>query len=125
MRIRKTLHPHQDGAKSLLAQYGEYLVCVRYRYDEQQHKRFKTAAIVVAAEPWTPPRPAVPQERRVALRITVTEGALRRKVKAAGGTWHPQQRVWYLRHDRVVALGLVSRIVPKPGSYMQPAACSY
>jgi hypothetical protein len=33
--------------------------------------------------------------------------------------------VWYLRHDRVVALGLVSRIVPKPGSYMQPAACSY
>ena len=118
MRIRKTLHPHQDGAKSLLAQYGDHLVCVRYRYDAQQHKRFKTAEIIVEEEPWTPPRPLVPQERKVALRITITEGALQRKVKAAGGTWHPQHQVWHLRHDRVLALGLASRIVHQRGSYM-------
>ena len=118
MHIRKTLQPQQDGAKKLLAQYGEQLVCVRYRYDDKRQKRFKTIEIVVEEEPWTPPQRPAPRERVVALRIAVTEGATRRQVKAAGGTWHPQQQVWHLRHDRVVALGLVSRIVNKTGSYM-------
>jgi hypothetical protein len=118
MRIRKTLQPQQDGAKKLLAQYGEQLVCVRYRYDDRQRKRLKTVEIIVEEEPWTPPQQPAPRERVVALRIAVTEGTTRRQVKAAGGTWHPQQQVWQLRYDRVVALGLVSRIVPKAGSYL-------
>lgn len=118
MRIRKTIQPQQDGAKKLLAQYGEQLVCVRYRYDERQRKRLKTVEIIVEEEPWTPPRPSASQERVVALRIAATEGATRRQVKAAGGTWHPQHQLWYLRHDRVVALGLAARIVNKPGAYM-------
>ena len=118
MRIRKTLQPQQDGAKKLFAQYGDQLVCVRYRYDDQQRKRLKTVEIIVEEEPWTPPPQPAACERLVALRIAVTEGALQRQVKAAGGTWHPQHQVWHLRHDRVVALGLAARIVHKPGSYM-------
>ena len=118
MRIRKTLQPQQDGAKKLLAQYGDQLVCVRYRYDDQQRKRLKTAEIIVEEEPGPPPRPPAARERMVALRIVVTAGAIQRKVKAAGGTWHPQRQVWHLRHDRVVTLGLASRIVNKTGSYM-------
>jgi hypothetical protein len=55
MHIRKTLQPQQDGAKKLLAQYGEQLICVRYRYDDKRQKRFKTVEIVVEEEPWTPP----------------------------------------------------------------------
>jgi hypothetical protein len=47
MRIRLTLHPHQRGAKQLLAQYGDRLVCVRYRYDESRKKRFKTVEVIV------------------------------------------------------------------------------
>ena len=101
-----------------MAQYGDQLVCVRYRYDDQQRKRLKTVEIIVEEESWTPPQRPTPRERVVALRIAVTDGATRRQVKAAGGTWHPQQQLWYLRHDRVVALGLVSRIVTKAGSYM-------
>jgi len=116
MRIRKTIQPQQDGAKKLLAQYGEQLVCVRYRYDDQQRKRLKTIEIIVEEEPWTPPQRSALQERIVALRIAVTEGTTRRQVKAAGGTWHSQQQVWHLRYDRVVALGLASRIVTKAGS---------
>ena len=55
-RIRLTLHPDQDGAKGLRAEYGERLVCVRYRYDTQKHKRYKTVELVIAEENWTPPR---------------------------------------------------------------------
>ena len=118
MHIRKTFQPQQDGAKKLLAQYGEQLICVRYRYDDKRQKRFKTVEIVVEEEPWTPPQRPTPRERVVALRIAVTEGNTRRQVKAAGGMWHSQHQLWYLRHDRVVALGLASRIVSKPDSYM-------
>ncbi len=118
MRIRKTLQPQQHGAKKLLAQYGEQLVCVRYRYDDQQRKRLKTVEIIVEEEPWTPPQRPSTREGVVALRIAVTEGVVRRQVKAAGGTWHPQQQVWHLRYDRVVALGLASRIVSETSSYI-------
>ena len=41
MRTRLHLKPGQKGTKQLLAQYGDRLVCVRYRYDAQRKKRFK------------------------------------------------------------------------------------
>jgi hypothetical protein len=37
-------------------------------------------------------------------------------VKRAGGTWNPDRKVWELRYDRAVALGLEGRIVPDTGS---------
>ena len=84
-RIRLTLHPNQDGAKGLRAKYGERLVCVRYRYDTQRQKRYKTVEVVVAEEPWTPPmRPTAP-EQIVALRISAPETTVRQQVKNAGG----------------------------------------
>ena len=47
MQIRSTIHPGQRGAKKLLTQYGDRLVCVRYRYDEQRQKRLKTVELIV------------------------------------------------------------------------------
>ncbi len=47
----------------------------------------------------------------VASRINWDEYELRRIVKRAGGRWDPMRRVWELRHDRVVELGLERRIV--------------
>jgi hypothetical protein len=35
----KTLKPGQKGTKDLLARYGPSLLCVRYRYDEDQRER--------------------------------------------------------------------------------------
>ncbi len=47
MRTRLTLHPGQDGAKQLCVQYGDRLVCVKYRYDEQKKRRYKTVELIV------------------------------------------------------------------------------
>ncbi|MGH7960735.1 MAG: hypothetical protein ACRERD_02775, partial [Candidatus Binatia bacterium] len=55
MHIRSTMQPGQRGAKKLSSQYGERLVCVRYRYDEQQKKRFKTVELFVEECAWEPP----------------------------------------------------------------------
>ena len=34
MRVKTNLLPGENGTKGLLKQYGEQLVCVRYRYDK-------------------------------------------------------------------------------------------
>ena len=114
-RIRLTLHPDQDGAKGLRAEYRERLVCVRYRYDTQKQKRYKTVELVIAEEKWTPPMLPFASEQMVAIRVAAPEATVRQQVKSAGGQWNPQQGVWTLRYDRVVALGLSERIVEAEG----------
>jgi hypothetical protein len=46
MQIRLTLKPGQKGTKKLLRRYGDKLVCVRYRYDPQNKKRYKTVELI-------------------------------------------------------------------------------
>src|SRR5438093_13105331 len=45
---RLHLKPGQKGTKRLLAEYGSGLIGVRYRYDEDRKKRFKTVELVIA-----------------------------------------------------------------------------
>ncbi len=115
-RVRLHLKPGQKGTKQLLAQYGECLVCVRYRYDAQRRRRFKTVELVVAEREWNPPRSQIAHDQIVALRVAYADVSIRNRVKQAGGTWNPERRVWQLRYDHVVALGLSSRIVDEPAS---------
>jgi hypothetical protein len=47
----------------------------------------------------------------VGVRVAWGEATLARQIKAAGGDWNWHQKVWEVRYDQVVALGLVDRIV--------------
>jgi hypothetical protein len=51
-RVRLHLKPGQKGTKQLLAQYGDRLICVRYRYDPARKKRFETVELVAAERDW-------------------------------------------------------------------------
>ena len=53
-RVRLSSKPGQPGTKSLVAQYGERLVCVRYRYDAQKRRRFKTVELIVDSRSGVP-----------------------------------------------------------------------
>jgi hypothetical protein len=106
-----TLHPTQGGAKQLPKQYGDRLVCVRYRYDETTKERWKAVELIIEKSTWTPPPPRWQGDTLVALRITGHEREVRQRVKAAGGKWNPREVVWELPYGRGVALGLVERIV--------------
>ena len=79
-------------------------------------KRFKTVELLVAECDWTPPRPRFAHAPIVGLRVAFADVAVRDRVKQAGGTWNPERKVWRLRYDRAVALGLNSRIVDDPAS---------
>lgn len=85
MRIRLHLRPGQKGTKQLLAQYGDRLVCVRYRYEAERKKRLKTVELLVAERDWEPPPPRFTKDQLVALRVAFDELAVRGQVKQAGG----------------------------------------
>ena len=107
MQVRSTLIPGQKGTKKFLERYGEQLVCVRYRYDEQRRKRFTTIEIIVEESAWSPPeKPEI-----VGLRVEFKETELQRRVKQAGAKWNSAMRVWEIQYDQALALGLKKRIV--------------
>ena len=116
MRTRLHLKPRQKGTKQLLAQYGDRLVCVRYRYDAQQEKRFKTVELIVAEREWDPPASRFADDAIVGVRVGFAEVEIRDQVKRAGGKWNWGRKVWELRYAQVVALKLESRIVEEEAS---------
>ena len=110
MRAQVTLRPGQKGTKKLLAQYGDQLICVRYRYDEERQHRFKTVELIVDERLWRPERAVSKGAVLVRVRVGVQEVSLQRQVKLAGGRWNPARRVWELRRDQALKLGLKERI---------------
>lgn len=113
MQIRLTLKPGQRGIRKLSEQYGEQLLCVRYRYDEERQERLKTVELVIERVTWPGKKKALRRETIVGLRVGVREYALQRQIKQAGGRWNPGKRLWELRYDQVKALGLQDRIEEK------------
>jgi len=110
-RIRLSLRPGQRGTKKLLREYGDRLVCVRYRYDEQNARRLKTVELVVEAVPWSPEVRNPVGEEVVDVRVDWQEAELRDALKGVGGRWNPKKRLWEVQYDQIVALGLEDRIV--------------
>ncbi len=109
-RILKKLEPGQDGTKKLVRQFGEQLVCVRYRQDRPAGRRYTTVEIVVDAGPM----PEDQRSRRALLvRLRPMETELRRAVVNAGGLWDPRQRAWQLKKSVIQRLGLHDRLVRK------------
>jgi len=111
METRLTLRAGQKGTKRLVAEHGERLVCVRYRYDAQKKKRYKTIELIVEEMDWRP-TPKRPRGDAVAtLKVNWGEAEVARRVKQAGGKWNAHAKVWELRYEQVVKLGLEKRIV--------------
>jgi hypothetical protein len=110
-KIRRTLLPQQDGTKKLAAQYGDRLVCVRYRYDPEQQRKMTTVEVVVAESPWSPDPQRVHPHKRLSLQVAYGEVEVVRAIKAAGGVWDGRRKVWKLTYNQVMALGLLDRVV--------------
>ncbi|HXH11754.1 MAG TPA: hypothetical protein VNP04_18575 [Alphaproteobacteria bacterium] len=116
MRTLLHLKPGQKGTKQLLTQYGDRLVCGRYRYDAQRKKRFETVELIVAERAWEPSPPRFAADTMVGVRVGFAEVELRDQVKQAGGQWNRNRKVWELRYEQVVAFKLEARIVEERAS---------
>jgi hypothetical protein len=84
------------------------LVCVRYRYDKARQKRLKTIELIVDEQDWSQ-GVTIPMDSRVAIQIGYGETELRELVKAAGGFWNPEKKVWM----KVLEMGLERRMMER------------
>ena len=120
MHVRTTRRPGEPGTQKLVAKYGGKLVALRYRYDAAKAKRYKTVELIIAEEDWSPPPPHHEEDRvptpaptyspRVPVRIQYFEKDLQRQLKAIGGTWDSNTKLWYAPEEYVHRLGLSDRI---------------
>lgn len=118
MEARVTLRPGAKGTKKLTEQFGDRLICVRYRYDIARKRRMKTVEIIVDEGEWQPsgrPDPKQPDRERpqtiVGVRIAYSDIVLRRTVQEAGGQWDRGMRLWLVPLATARALGLTDRMV--------------
>lgn len=111
MKTRLKLKPGQKGTKGLVGIYGDALLCVRYRYDEESRTRYKTVEIIVEKSPWTPPQPKFPDDFKVPVRINYSENKLKNLAKSAGGRWDPDKRLWLIPFGRIKNTALEKHIV--------------
>lgn len=111
MKTRVNLKPGQKGTKRLMEQYGDALICVRYRYDAETQKQYKTVEIIVSESEWTPPPAKYPDGTLVPLKIGIKETALQEQVRSVGGRWNKEQKVWLVPYGCIAGTKLEKLIV--------------
>jgi hypothetical protein len=126
MRVRLVRRPGQHGTGAYVKQYGDLLVCVRYRYDAQAKRRYKTIEIIVEEGPWEPPagpdelppgahgdagRATFEPSTLVGLRLPARRPELIAQLRLAGAERRELLDVWVLRFDTALAYGLADCIV--------------
>lgn len=110
MEVKATIKPGLNGTKKYLQQYGDQLVCVRYRYDKQRNRRQTTVELIVDEQDWKKGYNIRP-DQLVPIKVGFGETDLREKVKAAGAFWDKDQKAWLLPLKEVYNLGLEKRLI--------------
>ena len=72
--------------------------------------------LIVAEREWQPGGGQWSNEQLVGVQIAVGEVGLRGRIKQAGGRWDAERRVWEVRYEQAVALGVTERIVSAGGA---------
>lgn len=104
--IVKKLNPDQKGARRLAERFGNRLVCVRYRTDPESGRRFTTFEIVVEER-----RPTAFGPASALVRVNWNETELRRAIKAEGGVWQQDRKLWRVPRAAIKKLKIHARIL--------------
>lgn len=109
MRIKLVLRPGSRETRKELAEFGERLVCVRYRYDTRRKRRWKTVELIRSESHWEPKAPSV--KKTVSVRTRHEETDLHRRIRKAGGRWDGKREIWRMTYGTAIRLGLEKRIL--------------
>lgn len=104
-RVTKTMQPGERGAVRLLRDYGDQLVCVRYRTSGNGDERLTTVELVID-------RTVIRKrgDQIVAFKIRDHETRLRREALKRGAWFDATTGLWNLARHDVLSLGLRHRI---------------
>jgi hypothetical protein len=109
MKTHCHLKPGQKGTRRLVEQYGDSLLCVRYRYDEHRGVRLKTVEIVIEEKTWRPPFRF--RDGDIApVSVSFGETELREKLRKARAKWDPLGKVWLVPYRLIRGTELEARI---------------
>lgn len=112
MITRLKLKPGQKGTKALVQEYGDALVCVRYRYDEATRTRLKTVELIVEKKELPPHAGRVTTEGKLMpVQIAYEDTELRILAKKLGGIWDPDVKLWYFPLAQIKGTELEKHIV--------------
>lgn len=109
MKSRLNLKPGQKGTKALVEKYGKSLLYVRYRYDEIRGVRLKTVEIIVEEKPWQHSL-RLSEADIVPVIVNFTDKTLRDRLKAVGGKWDPDEKLWLVPYGAIRGTDLEERI---------------
>lgn len=105
------LKPGQKGTKNLVAEHGDALLCVRYRYDRQKCTRLKTVELIVESKPWNPTPHRFKDDTEVPVRIEYGDTVMRERARAAQGKWDPKRRARYIQFRKIKGTELEKFII--------------
>lgn len=108
MKAYAHLKPGQSGTRRLVEQYGEKLLCVRYRFDEERGVKLKTVEIIVDEKPLRTPR--FKDEDLVPVHVAYGEAELRRQLRAMRARWDSERKLWYVRFGLIRGTVLEDRL---------------
>ena len=116
MDVIKKMKPGEPGTKRLHHQYGDRLLCVRYRGDAKQRRRITTVELIIDEGFYYVPSSVEKKQhslnanRNVHLRVNYDETELRKQIKSVGARWQPEHKRWLIRYREAVKLNLQDRI---------------
>ena len=117
MRVVKKILPGADGSKRFVKLYADKLVCVRYRVDSENNKRYTTIELIVdEANIPTPPsdelRRIMPHPLQiVSVRLKFHDTHMFDQIINNGGKWNKDKQVWNIEYRIVQKLFITDRIV--------------
>lgn len=109
MKSYKHLKPGQKGTKRLVEQYGDALLCVRYRYDEKRGIRLKTVEVVV--EEISGNRSRFKDSDVVPVSVHFEEMELREQLRSLRARWDTHAKLWFVPYRLIRGTPLEARIM--------------
>lgn len=109
MKSYNHLKPGQKGTRRLVEQYGDALLCVRYRYDVKRRVRLKTVEIIVDERPDHSTH--FNDGDIVPVTVNYEEIELREQLRALRARWDAQLKLWFVPYRLIHGTALESRIV--------------
>jgi hypothetical protein len=108
-RARQTIKAGERGTKKLVKEFGSNLLNVRIYYDIKRKRKIRTIELLVDENEWVPTK--INPAKIVKLKVNWGEPEIARKIKANGGIWNKEKKVWEIAFGKVKDLGLQSRMV--------------
>ena len=106
-RVTKTMSPDQPGAIKLAREYGESLICVRYRCNAELTTRYTTVELLLQE---TPIQRSTEALKLIQVQMPWDDAELRKKAAEMGASWNCNTKRWTMPLYVARALGLTERV---------------